>query len=45
VCIYVPTSKAALLRELETLLGTRPGPFLLLTPTRHGFTPKATAEN
>ena len=39
VYLYVPASEAALLRELETLLGTRPGPFLLLTPTRHGFTP------
>lgn len=43
VYIYVPASEAALLRELETLIGRRPGPFLLLTPTRHGFTPAVDA--
>lgn len=43
VYIYVPANEAALLRELETLIGTRPSPFLLLTPTRHGFTPAADA--
>lgn len=43
VYLYVPASEAAFLREIENLLGTRPGPFLLVTPTRSYFTPAVDA--
>ncbi len=39
VYFFVPASEATLLREVESLIAARSGPFLLLTPTRHGFTP------
>ena len=39
VYFYVPPSAAMLLHQVESLIAARSSPFLVLTPTRHGFTP------